>query len=32
MGSNLDTGGIALDLSNGKVYFGQETSPNRQDI
>ena len=23
MGSNLDTGGIALDLSNGKVYWGQ---------
>ena len=32
MGSNLDTSGLALDLANGKVYFGQETSANGWDV
>lgn len=32
MGSNLDTFGIALDSSNGKLYFGQEVGPSRSDI
>jgi hypothetical protein len=31
-GSNLDTSGLALDLANGKVYFGQETSGNGWDL
>lgn len=32
LGSNLDTLGIALDSSNGKLYFSQEVSPSRTDI
>ncbi|MGI9289234.1 MAG: hypothetical protein ACR2P1_27950 [Pseudomonadales bacterium] len=32
MGSNLDTGGIALDLAKEYVYWGQETANNRSDI
>jgi len=31
-GSNLDTGGLALDLANGHIYFGQETAVNRNNI
>ena len=32
LGSNLDAGGIALDLANGKVYWSQEWRANRDDI
>jgi hypothetical protein len=32
MGSNLDTGGIALDFANGKVYWGQSASTDLEDI
>ena len=32
MGSNLDTSGLALDLDDGHIYFGQATAANRSDV